>query len=60
MTQRTELVDVRMIDLRAEKDLGWHHRVVLGQEEFCFKHASFVDGLGRAGNLDKEVAAVAL
>lgn len=56
----TEFVDVGVVDLGAEEDLGGHHGVLLRQEELAVEHAALVGGVGRARNLHEEVAVVLL
>jgi hypothetical protein len=43
-----QVVDVGVIDLGVEDNLGWAHRVVLGQQQLGVKLASFIAGLLRA------------
>lgn len=37
-----EAIDVRVVDLGEEADLGWCHGVVVGQEEFELEDAAWV------------------
>ena len=53
-----KLVNVWMVNLCAEKNLGWHHRVLLGQEELAVEHAALKGGFAGTSDLDKEVAVI--
>ena len=55
-----KLVNVGVVDLGSEEDLGWNHGVLLGQEELAVKDSALVRGLGRAGNLNEEVSGILL
>jgi len=52
----TQAVDIWMIDLGQESDLGRRHGVVVGQEKLEFEGAAFVGALRWAINLDVEVS----
>jgi len=55
-----KLVDVGVVDLCSEEDLGWDHWVLLWQEEFAVENASLIWCLSWAGDLDEEVSWVLL
>jgi len=55
----TKFINVRVVDLRSEENLGGNHRVLFRQEELSTEEAAFVGGLPRASDLHKEVARVA-
>ena len=56
----TELVNVRMVDLSSEENLGWNHRVFLWEEELKVKHTAFERSITWTGDLDIEMSAVCL
>jgi hypothetical protein len=55
-----KLVDVGVVDLGSEKDLGWHHWVLFRQEELAVENSTLVWSLSWASNLDKEMSWVLL
>ena len=59
-TDATKLVNVRMVDLSSEENLGWNHRVFLWEEELKVKHPAFERSITWTGNLDIEMSAVCL
>ena len=44
----SKLVDVGVVDLRAEENLGWSHGVLLGEEELAVEEAAFVGSARRS------------
>lgn len=56
----TQFINVRMVDFSSEEDLRWDHWVLIWQEKLSVEEASFVWCLTWAGNLNKEVAGIAL
>ena len=59
-TNTSELVDVGVVDFRTEKDLRWHHGVLVRQEELTGEETAFIGCLGGSGQLHVEVAEVVL
>ena len=55
-----ELVDVWVVNLGPEKNLGWHHGVLIWQEELTIKDAAFIRGLSWSSDLYEEVSVVLL
>ena len=53
-----QLVDVGVVNLRAEENLGWRHGVLLGQEELTVEEAAFIGSAGRSGQLHNEMSGV--
>ncbi len=49
-----------MVDFSSEEDLRWDHWVLIWQEKLSVEEASFVWCLAWAGNLNEEVAGIAL
>lgn len=56
----TESVDVGVVDLGAEEDLGGDHGVIVGEEQLQVEHSAFVGRVSWTSNLDEEVSAVGL
>ena len=56
----TELVNVRMVDLSSEENLGWNHGVFFGEEELEVEHTAFKWCITWTGDLDIEMSAVCL
>ncbi len=54
----TKLVNVGVVDLGVEEDLGRTHRVVFGQQDLGFELPIFVGSVGRSADFDVEVPAV--
>lgn len=55
----TKFINVRVIDLSSEENLGGNHRVLIWQEELSAEKAAFVGGFTRASDLHIEVTRVA-
>ena len=55
-----KLVDVGVVDLGSEKNLGRDHGVLIWQEEFAVENATFVRRVREACDLDIEVSEVLL
>lgn len=53
-----QFVDVRVVDLREEADVGWIQGVVFWEEQFELEQAAFVGGAARARHKYVEVSAV--
>ena len=49
-----------MVNLGAEEAFGGDHGVVVREEKLKVEHATFIWGVGGAGDFDEEVAAVGL
>ena len=56
----TKLVDVRVVDLGSEKDLWWHHWVLIWQEKLAIENSTFIWSLGGASDLNKEMSWILL
>jgi hypothetical protein len=54
----TEFVNVGVVNLSSEENLGRNHGVFFGQEKLAVKHASLVGGLWGPRNLDEEMSVV--
>ena len=54
----TQLIDIWVIDLGSEKDLWWHHRILIWQEEFTVEKTSFIWSLSWTSNFDVEMSIV--
>ena len=55
-----EFVDVWVVDLSSEEDLGWDHWVLLRQEERAGENTAFVRSFSWSGNLEEEMSWVLL
>ena len=53
-----ELVNVGVVDLSSEKDLGRSHGVVFGEEELAVEETTFERSAGRATDLHHKVTSV--
>ena len=59
-TDSAELVDVGVVDLGSEEDLGRNHWVLFGQEQLAVEDAALVGSLAGPGDLNEEVSRVLL
>ena len=57
-TDAAKLVDVRVVDLSAEKNLRRSHRVVFGEEELTVEKTTFEGSAGRSTDLHHKVTSV--
>ena len=53
-TDSSQLIDVGVVDLGEESDLGWRHGIVIWQEEFKLENASFKESVAASGNTVSE------
>ena len=54
----TELVNVRVIDLCAEKNLRWAHRVIIWEVDFKLEFSCFINCVGRTLHFHQDVSVV--
>ena len=56
----TDLINIWVIDLGSEQYLGWHHRILIWEEQFGSKQPALVWSAFRSSNVNFEVSEVGL